>query len=90
LIFDIVGKKITKFYDLSLVSINRRHRFVIVTTEQTLNSVLDNFDYYKDKGLFDKRFWFKIIVPKSYSITFLDKLYEFYKRLKIVNGSYID
>lgn len=81
LIFDIDGQTIKTFYKLGFERINKRHRFVIVSTEKTVDSILNNFNFYKDRGLFRERFWFKIIVPKSYDITFLEKLYTFYEKL---------
>jgi hypothetical protein len=81
LIFDINGRDVNTFYDLDFEKITRNHKFVIVSTEKTIDSILNNFDYFKDNGFFEERFWFKIIVPKSYTINFTKKLKNFYKRL---------
>jgi hypothetical protein len=81
LIFDINEKDVKTFYDLDFVRVNKNHRFVIVTTEKTVDSILNNFSYFKNNGFFKNKFWYKIIVPKSYDITFLKKLYVFYDLL---------
>lgn len=83
LIFDIKGTNIEKFYDLDFKRVNKNHKFVIVSTEKTVNSILNNFDYFKSNGFFRKKFWYKIIVPKSYDIIFLEKLLIFYEKLNV-------
>lgn len=78
LIFDIDGKNIVKFYDMDFCKdIN-----VVVTTEKTITSLLNNFEYFQQFGLFQKNFWYKLMNPKKISITgFEEKLKTFFKKI---------
>jgi len=83
LIKTIKDKKIIKFYkDMDFVpELNRK--FVVVTTKEIINSLIKNFKYYKLMGMFDKRFWYKIMVDKSSTIDlFHEELEAFLKKIE--------
>ena len=71
LIYDIDGKEIKLFYDLSL---DLNHTYVIVMTEKTTRSILNNWKYFKNEGLFSNRFWFKMMNNKTHDISTYNKL----------------
>jgi hypothetical protein len=63
LIYEIKGKEIIKFYgDLDL---GKPHRYVIVTTESTTKSLLTNWNYFEEMGLFRDNFFYKLMNHKS-------------------------
>lgn len=63
LIYEIKGKEIIKFYnDLDL---EQDHKYIIVTTESTTHSVLANWDYFEERGLFRPNFFYKLMNHKS-------------------------
>ena len=63
LIYEIKGKEIIKFYhDLNLAS---DHIYVIVTTESTTRSLLANWKYFLEMGLFKPNFFYKLMNHKS-------------------------
>jgi MoaA/NifB/PqqE/SkfB family radical SAM enzyme len=83
LIYEIKDKKIIKFYpDLDL---EQKHRYVIVTTELTTKSLIENWEYFEDMGMFRDNFFYKLMNHKSIlSINkYFDYLIELY--LKIDN-----
>lgn len=89
LIEDINGKNIEVFYDNLNIVEKPRWRYVIVTTERSISSLLRHYDYYKSLGFFRNMFWYKMMNPKTGSVRpFADKLEEFYNRLK--NDNYRD
>lgn len=63
LIYEIKGKEIIKFYgDLDL---GQPHRYVIVTSETTTKSLLTNWEYFAEMGLFRDNFFYKLMNHKS-------------------------
>ena len=80
LIQDIHGKNIHKFYDLDL---EQDHKYVIVTTEVTTKSLLENWNYFDKLGLFRPNFDYKIMNHKSkFDIKeYVTDLISLYKRL---------
>lgn len=81
LISDVEGKKIKKFYDLDL---KQKHRYVIVTTEITTKSLVENWNFFKKKGLFEPNFFYKLMNHKSEGEinSYFDDLCTLYMRLK--------
>jgi len=81
IIKEINDKSIIKFYNLELDKVKNR-KYVVVTSNQTIISILNNFEYYKELGLFESRFWYKILINKTNSIKqFYQKLKEFYIKI---------
>lgn len=82
LIFDIDDRKVKTFYPLDLKPVHSKHRFIIVTTQKTVESVIKNWWYFVKLG-FDKHpFWFKLMNQKTHSIqNFVSKVESLYKRL---------
>lgn len=79
LIFDIDEKHIEKFYDLDL---QQKHKYVIVMTERTTKSLLNNWKHFDDMGLFKKNFFYKIMNAKTHSIEdYSGELMHFYHKL---------
>lgn len=80
LIFDIDGKEIKKFYDLDL---EQKHKYIIVTTERTTKSLLENWKYFEDIGMFRDNFFYKLMNHKSdIGIdSYFNKLFSFYAKL---------
>jgi hypothetical protein len=63
LIYDIKGKEIIKFYtDLDLEG---SHKYIIVTTPNVIQSLLHNWEYFYEVGLFRPNFDYKIMNHKS-------------------------
>ena len=82
LVKSINDKNIIKFYDDLIFEKIKNRKYVIVTTEKTITSILKNFSFYKKLGMFDNMFWYKLLVDKTYSINgFQDKLINFYKKI---------
>jgi hypothetical protein len=78
LVYDIEGKSIKKFYPLDFID-----KTVIVSTEKTVKSILDNFEYFKEIGLFTDKFFIKIMNQKTHSIIpFLKDISLLYHKLK--------
>jgi len=81
LVYDISDRKIIRFYPE--LGFNQDHKYVIVTTEKTTKSLLNNWKYFKDIGLFQDKFYYKLMNHKS-SISidsYFDELAELYTRL---------
>jgi MoaA/NifB/PqqE/SkfB family radical SAM enzyme len=78
LIYEIEGKRIIKFYDE--LGLDEDHRYIIVTTKNTIQSLLDNWDYFYDKGMFKENFFYKLMNHKSqYRIDdYHNDLFKFY------------
>lgn len=83
LVFDILpNKDIMRFYDLELEPINDRHKIVIVTTETTTNSLISNWEYFKELGMFRPHFFYKLMNHKTHTISsYFDKVYILFKFL---------
>lgn len=82
LIYEIKGKEIIKFYtDLDL---EQDHRYIIVTTEPTTRSLLTNWEYFEELGLFRPNFFYKLMNHKSkMSIdSYVNDLITFYEKRK--------
>ncbi len=62
LIKDVRGFCVEKFYDLDL---DQPHTYVIVTTQTTVQSLLDGWSYFEQKGLFRENFLYKLMNHKS-------------------------
>lgn len=83
LIKEITDKNIIKFYDELDFIEKPRWKYVIVTTYKTIKSLLENYDYYKNLGLFSNKFWYKLMNPKTNSIEyFLPSIKDFFVKLK--------
>ena len=81
LIYEIKGKEIIKFYtDLDL---EQKHRYVIVTTDVTTRSLLANWEYFEERGLFRPNFFYKLMNHKSKSgiDSYVDELIKLYERV---------
>lgn len=63
LVYDISDRKIIRFYPE--LGFNQDHKYVIVTTEKTTKSLLNNWKYFKDIGLFQDKFYYKLMNHKS-------------------------
>ena len=85
----IDGTNIVKFYEeLDFEKFNNR-RYVIVTTEKTIDSLLNNYQYFEKIGMFDEIFWYKILIDKTFSIDgFYNKLKEFYNKINHKDSQY--
>jgi len=64
LILDIDDKHINKFFEMDF---DPAYKYVIILTNKTTNSLLKNYAYFKDMGLFNNNFYFKILVNKTIS-----------------------
>ena len=80
MIWDIVDKEIIKFYPMGL---DGSHKYIIVMTKRTTKSLVDNWDYFKDIGLFRDNFFYKMMNHKSDETisSYVDDLSTFYKRM---------
>ena len=79
LIYDINGRDIEKFYDLDFTD---KGKTVLVTTEKTTRSILENMDYFRDMGLFTDKFFIKIMNQKTHDISkYWYNVFELYTRL---------
>lgn len=89
LIEEIKDKQVLTFYsDLDFLE-RPRWRYVVVTTERTIESLNENYEFYKRLGFFENMFWYKIMNPKIYGInSFIPLLESFFKKLK--NENHID
>ncbi len=82
LIKEIDQTYINKFYDNLCFEPNTNWRYVIVTTEKTIKSFYQNFEYFRRLGFFEDMFWYKLMNPKTKSIdSFIPLLENFYKKL---------
>jgi len=64
LILDIDDKHINKFFEMDF---DPAYKYVIILANKTTNSLLKNYAYFKDMGLFNNNFYFKILVNKTIS-----------------------
>lgn len=84
-IFDIDGTEIRTFYDNLELDFNLNN--VIVTTERTTRSLLENWEYFQELGLFKSNFWFKLMNPKVKDIHgYETELKELFSRLGDTNS----
>lgn len=77
----IDNKKIVKFHDLELIdkSVNKS---IIVTSELTIKSLLNNFDYFYFEKLFEEYFLYKLFIEKTKKIdTFKEEIFLFFKKI---------
>ena len=81
LIFEIIEKEITKFYPLDL---EQPHRYVVVANQQTTESLVEHWNYFKDLGMFRPNFFYKLMNHKSVLTIdrYKDYLFELYGRLQ--------
>jgi len=81
LIYDIKGKEIIKFYqDLDFQG---DHTYVVVTTENTTRSLIVNWKYFDDLGMFKEKFFYKLMNHKSDTTIngYFDDLCNLYRKL---------
>ena len=89
LIKDIKGTNLIKFYDLDIFPNHKHWKQVIVTTENVVNSLLDNYEFFEDLGIFNDSFWFKTMNAKTHSaINFKENLIKFYDKIGKTNELY--
>jgi len=87
LVRDIHGKRIEKFYDMNfLYESNAKN--VIVSTERTVQSLLDNFEFYKEEGLFSEHFWHKLFVDRTTKFTHKKDLIKLYEKIGTDQSNY--
>ena len=81
LIYDIKDKEIIKFYPLDL---EQKHTYVIVTTELTTISLIENWVYFENMGMFRDNFFYKIMNHKSNTDigNYFNELFRLYVKLK--------
>ena len=86
---DINGKNILYFdKDITFFNSEKYVLHVLVLNNITLNSLLNNFQYFLDSGLFNKNIDFKLLTPKvePVSIDILNKTKIFYDKLFKINN----
>ena len=54
---------------------------VVVLTPKTTKSLLDHFSYFKDIGMFEDNFWYKVFVPRTINTTHFDEMTELLTKL---------
>lgn len=96
LVYEIVGTTQHLFYGMDHVNtagmLHPNAKSVIVTTPKTVNSLLDNFSYFRDLGLFDENMWIKPFVERTMQLNHHRDLVELYTMLaddynvKILHG----
>lgn len=96
LVSSIMGKNINKFYDIDF-RFEDNTKTVIVLDEITTNSIIDNYSYFKEYGLFDEdNFWLKLFVERTYKNSFKSSLIKLLSlvdsdssrhNIKRINGS---
>lgn len=67
----IVGKDIKYFYD-DITYYNNEYKNVeqlLVLDEVTVDSLIDNFEYYRDEGFFKHNIFLKIVTPKNIELS---------------------
>jgi len=81
LIYEVKGREIIKFY--SNLDLEQDHKYIIVTTDTTTRSLLTNWEYFKELGLFRPNFDYKIMNHKSQTDikSYTNQLTELYTRL---------
>jgi MoaA/NifB/PqqE/SkfB family radical SAM enzyme len=82
LISKIFGREIIKFYPT--LDLEGSDRSIVVMTEPTTKSLVENFNYFKEMGLFEPHFFYKLMNHKSrISIdNYKDNLINFYGEIK--------
>lgn len=81
LIHEIKDKEVYKFYPE--LDLNQDHKYIIITTYYTTLSLLSNWDYFEEMGLFRSNFDYKIMNHKSNDDIkiYFDELCDLYSRL---------
>lgn len=81
LIYEIKGKEIIKFY--KNLDLDQTHKYIIVANDTTTYSLLTNWEYFKELGLFRHNFDYKIMNHKSQTdiSSYLNALIDLYTRL---------
>jgi len=84
LVRDIIGRDVQKFHDIEFCS-DDNAKTVIVMTENTVRSLLENEEYYRDI-IESESFWFKIFIERSVDIStnHLDMMREFYNKYNVM------
>jgi organic radical activating enzyme len=83
LIYEIDGLNVMKFYpELSLEPISKTHKFIVVTTENTTKSLIQNFEFYEKNGFLQSHFFYKLMNMKTHTIkNYLDEIKILYSKL---------
>lgn len=87
---DIDDKNILYFYpELTYYNSNKDTTHVLVLDDITVNSLLNNFDYFKEHNLYNCNIDFKLLTPKVFypEDELINKSKEFYNKLKSVKNS---
>lgn len=94
-ITDIIGKNITTFNctnileTIEIFKTQKNWKQVIVSTENVVTSLLNNYDYFEKIGMFSESFWYKLMNDKTHSmIKYKDKIIEFYTKINKTNELY--
>lgn len=86
---EIRDKDILYFYpELTFYNSSKDTIHVVVLNEQTITSLLNNFDYYNEKDLYKCNIDFKLITPKVFypNNELINKSKEFYDKLKSIKN----
>lgn len=87
---EINDKNILYFYpELNFYNSNNDTIHVLVLNEKTLNSLLNNFEYFNEKNLYNCNIDFKLLTPKVLypEDQLLSKSKEFYDKLKSIKNT---
>lgn len=86
LILDIVGKEMIKHYSDLEFDYQKNFIYVIVTSEITTRSILENWKFWKEHDICKSpNFWFKIMADKVNSIyDFKEELFDLFKKISPV------
>lgn len=87
LVKDIHGRNIIKFHDIPFLK-ESNAKTVIVSSPETVHSLLENFEYYDDMGLFSKYFWHKLFVDRTLQLTHKEDLIELYTKMGSSKSKY--
>lgn len=90
LVNQINGQNIIKFYPIDFDHQNNI-RYVIVLDEITVQSLLDNYDYFEQEGLFnEEKFWLKQFVSRTgiFNPQHKENLLALYKKLGTFRSEY--
>ena len=82
----LVGQKVKQFYkSLSMFPTAKNAQSVVVLTENTIDTLLTHFDYYKSIKFFNKKTWLKAENPRTAPISNrqLDKMFTLFTKLKM-------
>ncbi len=90
LVTRIVDTELIKFYSLDF-EYHKNIKNVIVLDDITTASILNNFDYFKQYGLFDdEKFWLKSFVPRSgvFDTDHKNNIFALYDKLNTEYSNY--